>query len=112
MIGISIVISIIIVIGAYIINKRKRYNIDKLTSVECGFETFEEEKERYYVNFYIIAILFLIFDLEAVLIYPFISIYPILGFYENNSTILYIVFILFIYFIVIGLYYEYNKKLI
>lgn len=112
MIELSMIISILLIVLTYIINKRKKYNIDKLSPIECGFEPYEEEKERYYVNFYIIGILFLIFDLEVVLIYPYISIYPISTLYENNSTMLYTIFILFIYFIVIGLYYEYNKKLI
>ena len=42
----------------------------KLTEYECGFPAFEEPRDRFDVRFYLIAILFIIFDLEAAFLFP------------------------------------------
>lgn len=43
---------------------------EKLSTYECGFEPYEDARNMFDVRFYLIAILFLIFDLEAVYFYP------------------------------------------
>jgi len=43
---------------------------EKTSAYECGFEPFEDARNRFDVRFYIVAILFLIFDLEVVYIFP------------------------------------------
>ena len=43
---------------------------DKLTEYECGFPAFEDSRAQFDVRFYLIAILFIIFDLEAAFLYP------------------------------------------
>ena len=45
-------------------------NPDKLSEYECGFPAFEDPRSQVDVRFYLIAILFIIFDLEAAFIYP------------------------------------------
>jgi NADH-quinone oxidoreductase subunit A len=45
-------------------------NPDKLSEYECGFPAFEDPRSQFDVRFYLIAILFIIFDLEAAFIYP------------------------------------------
>ena len=47
------------------INKR-----EKNTIYECGYHEIEEPREKFYMKFYILAIIFLIFDLETILLYP------------------------------------------
>ena len=42
----------------------------KLTEYECGFPAFEEPRDRFDVRFYLVAILFIIFDLEAAFLFP------------------------------------------
>ena len=42
----------------------------KLTEYECGFPSFEEPRDRFDVRFYLVAILFIIFDLEAAFLFP------------------------------------------
>ena len=42
----------------------------KLTEYECGFPAFEDSRSQFDVRFYLVAILFIIFDLEAAFIYP------------------------------------------
>lgn len=43
---------------------------EKLTEYECGFPAFEDSRSQFDVRFYLVAILFIIFDLEAAFLYP------------------------------------------
>jgi NADH-quinone oxidoreductase subunit A len=43
---------------------------DKLAEYECGFPAFEDTRSQFDVRFYLVAILFIIFDLEAAFLYP------------------------------------------
>lgn len=43
---------------------------EKLSSYECGFEPYEDSRNKFDVKFYIIAILFIVFDIEAIFIFP------------------------------------------
>ena len=45
-------------------------NPDKLSEYECGFPAFEDPRSQFDVRFYLIAILFIVFDLEAAFLYP------------------------------------------
>jgi NADH-quinone oxidoreductase subunit A len=45
-------------------------NVEKLSTYECGFEPYEDARDLFDVHFYLVAILFIIFDLEAVFIFP------------------------------------------
>jgi NADH-quinone oxidoreductase subunit A len=45
-------------------------NADKLAEYECGFPAFEDSRAQFDVRFYLVAILFIIFDLEAAFLYP------------------------------------------
>ena len=43
---------------------------EKLSSYECGFEPYEDARHKFSVNFYIVAILFIVFDIEAMYLFP------------------------------------------
>ncbi|WP_379546629.1 NADH-quinone oxidoreductase subunit A [Qipengyuania sp. DSG2-2] len=45
-------------------------NAEKLSEYECGFPAFEEPRSQFDVRFYLVAILFIIFDLEAAFLFP------------------------------------------
>ena len=45
-------------------------NADKLSEYECGFPAFEDPRSQFDVRFYLVAILFIIFDLEAAFLFP------------------------------------------
>lgn len=115
MIIISIIIAIAIILGTFILNKyTSSSTVEKLSQYECGFEPIEEKpgietRERYYIKFHIVAVIFLIFDLEAILLYPFTTIL-----FHNISTgenilLALNVFYIFLVFLIVGLYYEYKK---
>lgn len=77
--------------------------INKLSSYECGFEPFESARIKFDVRFYLIAILFIIFDLELAFLFPWAVVFRELG----MSGLL--VMGLFLLFLLIGFIYEWKK---
>lgn len=63
------VVSCVLIIGSYLIADQKG-DSEKLTAYECGFDAFEDARERFDVRFYLVGILFIIFDLEASYLFP------------------------------------------
>jgi NADH:ubiquinone oxidoreductase subunit 3 (subunit A) len=59
----------ILFIVSYILSPRYP-NSEKLSAYECGFEPFDDARKAFDVHFYIVAILFIIFDLEVVFLFP------------------------------------------
>ena len=55
--------------GSYLI-ARQNPNSEKLSPFECGFAPFDDARGQFDVRFYLVAILFIVFDLEAAFIYP------------------------------------------
>ena len=49
---------------------QQKADSEKLTAYECGFDPFEDARNQFDVRFYLVAILFMIFDLEATFLYP------------------------------------------
>jgi NADH-quinone oxidoreductase subunit A len=45
-------------------------DIEKITAYECGFQPFEDSRTKFNVRYYLIAILFIIFDLEIMYLFP------------------------------------------
>src|SRR5262249_14370227 len=57
-------------IAASFVLARQRPNSEKLSPYECGFEPFEDARMRFDVRYYLVAILFIIFDLEVAFLFP------------------------------------------
>jgi NADH-quinone oxidoreductase subunit A len=49
---------------------RSPHDRDKLSPYECGFEPFEDTRARFDVRYYLVAILFIVFDLEIAFLFP------------------------------------------
>ena len=67
--GIAAGIAIAMVGGAFLAARQKPY-AEKLSTYECGFAPFEDTRHRFDVRFYLVAILFIIFDLEVAFLFP------------------------------------------
>ncbi len=67
--GIAAVIAIAMVGGSLIAARQKPY-AEKLSAYECGFEAFDDARRRFDVRFYLVSILFIIFDLEVAFLFP------------------------------------------
>ena len=84
---IFILFSIFLAFIIIFLSLRLSYNIpdsEKLSSYECGFDPYEDARNIFDVRFYLIAILFLLFDLEAAYFFPWsvsLSFFSIDGFY-------------------------------
>lgn len=66
---VSIILSIIIFGLSYFLATQNP-DTEKLSSYECGFDPYEDARNTFEVRFYLVAILFIIFDLEAVFFFP------------------------------------------
>ena len=76
---------------------------EKLSAYECGFEPFEDSRMEFDVRFYLVAILFIIFDLEIAFLFPWaIS----LG---NIGLLGYASMMIFLFILTIGFIYEWKK---
>lgn len=59
----------LMVAAAYLIAKQKP-DKEKLSAYECGFEAFDDARRRFDIRYYLVAILFIIFDLEVAFLFP------------------------------------------
>ena len=75
----------------------------KLSAYECGFEAFEDTRMRFDVRYYLVAILFIIFDLEIAFLFPWAVALDQIG---NTGLIAMAVFL---FILVIGFAYEWKK---
>lgn len=95
----SVALSAIIVIASYIFAVQQP-DPEKVSAYECGFQPHGDAREKFEIRFFLVGILFIIFDLEISLIMPFalvISQLPLLGF----TSVL-----LFLIILTLGLVYE------
>lgn len=70
---ISIIIALLIsgvVLGLSYLLAIQAPDSEKISAYECGFEPFEDARNKFDVRFYIVAILFIIFDLEVAVLFP------------------------------------------
>ncbi len=60
----------IAMVGGSLLLARQKPNAEKLSAYECGFAPFDDTRRRFDVRFYLVAILFIIFDLEVAFLFP------------------------------------------
>ena len=76
--AVGIGFGLIPVAAGFLLGPRKP-DSEKLSPYECGFEAFEDTRMKFDVRYYLVAILFLLFDVEAVFLYPWAVVYRDLG---------------------------------
>ena len=57
-------------IGGSLLAARQKPYAEKLSAYECGFEPFDDARRRFDVRYYLVAILFIVFDLEVAFLFP------------------------------------------
>jgi NADH-quinone oxidoreductase subunit A len=80
-----------------------RPDSEKLSPYECGFEAFEDARMKFDVRYYLIAILFILFDLEIAFLFPWAVVLQEIGFFGFMSMML------FLAILVVGFIYEWMK---
>ncbi len=76
---------------------------EKLSPYECGFEAFEDARMKFDVRYYLVAILFIIFDLEIAFLFPWAIVLEEIGVFG------YAAMLVFLGILVIGFIYEWKK---
>jgi NADH-quinone oxidoreductase subunit A len=76
---------------------------EKLSPYECGFEAFEDARMRFDVRYYLIAILFILFDLEIAFLFPWAVVLPEIGVFGFWSMMI------FLAILIVGFIYEWKK---
>jgi NADH-quinone oxidoreductase subunit A len=81
----------------------QRPDSEKLSPYECGFEAFEDSRMQFDVRYYLVAILFIIFDLEIAFLFPWAVILKEIGLFGFMAMAI------FLGILVIGFIYEWKK---
>lgn len=100
--GIALGLSVVILIASYIVAKQNP-DSEKLSAYECGFEAFGDSRSQFDVRFYLVAILFIIFDLEVAFLFPWAITLGQIGYFGFWSMVL------FLGILTVGFVYEWKK---
>ncbi len=100
--GIAIVIAGGAVVASYIVGG-ERPDADKNAAYECGFDAFEDSRGQFDVRFYLVAILFIIFDLEVAFLFPWAVSLGTIGAFGFWSMMI------FLGVLTVGFIYEWRK---
>src|SRR4030095_13099613 len=76
---------------------------EKLSPYECGFEAFEDARMKFDVRYYLVAILFILFDLEIAFLFPWAVVLQEIGFFGFAAMML------FLAILIVGFVYEWKK---
>jgi NADH-quinone oxidoreductase subunit A len=82
---------------------------EKLSPYECGFEAFEDARMKFDVRYYLIAILFILFDLEIAFLFPWATIFKDIVAAESIKLFGFIEMLVFVTVLVIGYIYAWAK---
>ncbi len=100
--GVALALSAVILLASFII-ARQNPDSEKLSAYECGFEAFEDTRSHFDVRFYLVAILFIIFDLEVAFLFPWAVALGDIGLYGFWSMVV------FLGILTVGFVYEWRK---
>nr|YP_010273947.1 NADH dehydrogenase subunit 3 [Bulinus nasutus]QYJ56650.1 NADH dehydrogenase subunit 3 [Bulinus nasutus] len=101
---IMLVLSTMMLFLSWILSFKSNNNSESLTPFECGFEPLSEMRSPFSIRFFLLIILFLIFDIEISLIFPIISMLIIS---KKFSTIF--SFMVFLIILLFGIFHEWNE---
>jgi NADH-quinone oxidoreductase subunit A len=96
-----LLMSLGLVIGR--LSARSRGDAQKLSPYECGFEPFEDSRMKFDVRYYLVAILFIVFDLEIAFLFPWAVVLESIGVFGLVAMGI------FLFILVVGFIYEWKK---
>lgn len=101
-IGIALVMALAMFFGSWLAGKH-RPDKEKLSAYECGFDAFDDARHKFDVRFYLVAILFIIFDLEIAFLFPWAVSLGAIGMFGFWSMVV------FLGILTVGFIYEWKK---
>ena len=100
--GIAIALGLVLMLAAMILAVR-RPDPEKISAYECGFNAFDDARMKFDVRFYLVSILFIIFDLEIAFLFPWAAAFGSL------SDVAFWSMMVFLAVLTIGFAYEWKK---
>ncbi len=100
--GVAVALGLVFLLAAVVLAVRNP-DPEKVSAYECGFNAFDDARMKFDVRFYLVAILFIIFDLEIAFLFPWAVAFPemsMLGFWSM---------MIFLAVLTIGFAYEWKK---
>lgn len=95
-------IALLAVLASWLVG-RQNPDSEKISAYECGFEPFSDAHHKFDVRFYLVAILFIIFDLEVAFLFPWAVSLGNIGLFGFWSMVL------FLFILTVGFIYEWKK---
>ena len=93
----------LVIVGASWLAARQHPDSEKLSPYECGFDVFSDARREFDVRFYLVALLFIIFDLEVAFLFPWAVSLGTIGAFGFFSMVI------FLGVLTIGFVYEWRK---
>ena len=101
-----VIVGLMVGVGPIVLGKLvspNRPDPEKLSPYECGFEAFEDTRMRFDVRYYLVAILFILFDLEIAFLFPWAVVLKDIGMFGFGAMLV------FLAILTIGFIYEWKK---
>jgi len=93
----------LVLVGVSFIFATKKSDPEKISAYECGFDPFDDARSRFDIRFYLVAILFIIFDLEVTFLFPWAVVLNKIGLFGFWSMMVFLIIL------TIGFVYEWRK---
>nr|QTT57971.1 NADH dehydrogenase subunit 3 [Plectrocnemia sp. 1 YW-2021a] len=103
----TLILIVIMLSLNFIISKNMKISFNKLSPFECGFNNFTKYQYPFSLNFYLMTILFLMFDIEITIILPFFILFKV-----SKMKMFLITFIFFMNLMTLSLFYEWNQNIL
>ena len=100
--GVAVAMAVLAVAASLIV-AAQRPDSEKLSAYECGFEAFDDARSQFDVRYYLVAILFIIFDLEVAFLFPWAVALGDIGLFGFWSMVV------FLFILTVGFVYEWRK---
>ncbi len=100
--GVALVIALALVIAPFLVAMRNP-DPEKVSAYECGFAAFDDARMKFDVRFYLVCLLFIIFDLEIAFLFPWAAAFRDIGLFGFWSMMV------FLAVLTIGFIYEWRK---
>nr|AXA45355.1 NADH dehydrogenase subunit 3 [Toxicochlespira sp. MNHN IM 2013-9841] len=101
---IALMLSFLVMFIGWVLAKRSISDREKSSPFECGFDPIKSARLPFSLRFFLLAIIFLIFDIEIVLLFPILA-----NMNENMSLGLMIGLFIFLMILILGLFHEWNE---
>ncbi|ERM00335.1 NADH:ubiquinone oxidoreductase subunit A [Brucella intermedia 229E] len=101
--GIAMVIGVALLVAPFLVAYRQPDPPEKLSAYECGFNAFDDARMKFDIRFYLVSILFIIFDLEVAFLFPWAVSFGEIGWFGFASMMV------FLGVLTIGFIYEWKK---